>query len=111
MSKKITEVFPLEEMHYEHPWVWLEMALEENNITQKQFAELIGKTAVEVNQIINGKRNITLDWAMRISAVFWGNPKYWIEMQADYDQQEYQKSDKYPQLLKIQERARELIFA
>ncbi len=98
-------------MHYEHPWVGLEMALEENNLTQKQFAELIGKTAVEVNQIINGKRNITLDWAMRIAAVFGGNPKHWIEMQADYDQQEYRKSDKYPQLLKIQERAKDFVFA
>ena len=86
------------------------MALEANNLTQKQFAELIGKTAVEVNQIINGKRNITLDRAMRISAVFGSDPKYWLEMQADYDQQQYQKSDKYPQFLKIQERARELVL-
>lgn len=107
----IETALPLEELHYEHPWVGLEMALEANNLTQKQFAEIIGKTAVEVNQIINGKRNITLDRAMRISAVFGSDPKYWLEMQADYDQQQYQKSDKYPQFLKIQERVRELVLA
>lgn len=91
-------------MKYEHPWIWLEMALEAHNMAQKEFAELIGKSAVEVNQIINGKRNITLDRAMRISAVFDGEARHWIMMQAKYDEQEYQKSDKYPQLLKIKER-------
>lgn len=113
MTKKtwLETNFPLEEMQYEHPGVWLEIALDANKLSQKEFAQLIWKTAVEVNQIINGKRNITLDRAMRITAVFGGNPKYWLDMQTDYDQQEYKKSDKYPQVLQIQEKAKTLTLA
>ena len=96
-------------MKYEHPWVWLEMALEANNMTQKEFADLIWKNPVEVNQIINWKKNITLDWAMKISAVFGWNYKMWLDMQADYDEQEYRRSKKYLEIKKIQERARQII--
>ena len=93
-------------MKYEHPWVWLEMALETNNMTQKEFADLIRKNPVEVNQIINGKKNITLDWAMKITAVFGWNYKHWLEMQVDYDEQEYKNSKKYLEIQKIQKKVK-----
>ncbi len=96
-------------MKYEHPWVWLELALESNNMSQKEFAELIWKSPVEVNQIISWKRSITLDWAMKISAVFWWEAKYWIEMQADYDEQEYKNSNKYPKIIEIKKKAEKII--
>ena len=86
-------------MKYEHPGIVLEMALDANDMTQKEFAELIWKSPVEVNQIISWKRPITLDWAMKICAVFWWKPKILLDMQADYDEQEYKKSQKYAQIL------------
>ena len=98
-------------MKHEHPWVWLGLALESNDMTQKQFADLIGKSPVEVNQIISWKRAVTLDWAMKICAVFWWEPKYWLEMQADYDEQEYRNSNKYPKILEIQKKAKKLTLA
>ena len=88
-------------MKYEHPGIVLEMALDANDMTQKQFAELIWKSPVEVNQIISWKRPITLDWAMKICAVFWWKPKILLDMQADYDEQEYKKSQKYAQFWKL----------
>ncbi len=94
-------------MKYEHPWVWVELALDNLNMTQKEFADLIGKSPVEVNQIINGKKNITLDWAMKITAVFGWNYKHRLSMQADYDEQEYRKSKKYAEIKKIQEKVKE----
>ena len=87
------------------------MALETNNMTQKQFAELTGKSPAEVNHIIAGRRAITADWAFRICAVFGGEPRVWLSLQAKYDEQEYQKSDKYPQFLKIREKVEALAFA
>lgn len=97
-------------MKYEHPGVNLEMTLEALNLTQKQFAELIGKSPTEVNHIIAGRRSITADWAFKICAVCGWEPRVWLALQAKYDEQEYQKSDKYPQLLKIKEKARELVL-
>ncbi len=98
-------------MKYEHPGIVLEMALDANDMTQKEFAELIWKSPVEVNQIISWKRPITLDWAMKICAVFWWKPKILLDMQADYDEQEYKKSQKYAQILEIKRKAKQLISA
>ena len=98
-------------MKYEHPGIVLEMALDANDMTQKEFAELIWKSPVEVNQIISWKRPITLDWAMKICAVFWWKPKILLDKQADYDEQEYKKSQKYAQILEIKRKAKQLISA
>ena len=98
-------------MKYEHPWVLLDIALETNDMTQKEFAQLIWKSPVEVNQIISWKRPITLDWAMKICAVFGWKPVYLLEMQADYDEQEYRKSKKYAKILEIKRKAKQLISA
>lgn len=87
------------------------MTLEGLHLTQKQFADLIGKSSSEVNHIIAGRRSITADRAFRICAVCGGEPRVWLALQAKYDEQQYQKSDKYPQFLKIQERARALVLA
>lgn len=98
-------------MKYEHPGIVLEMALEANDMTQKEFAELIWKSPVEVNQIVSWKRSITLDRAMKICAVFGWKPKTLLDMQADYDEQEYKKSQKYAQILEIKRKAKYLISA
>lgn len=98
-------------MKYEHPGVNLEMTLEAFNLTQKQFAELISKSPAEVNHIIAGRRSITADWAFRICAVCGGEPRVWLALQAKYDEQEYQKSDKYPQFLKIRKKVQTLVGA
>lgn len=104
-------IYTMDSMQYEHPWVGLELALESNNMTQTQFAELINKSVVEVNQIISGKRNITLDRAIKITAVFGGNPVHWIQMQADYDYQEYKKTPKYKPIATIRAKAKQLMMA
>lgn len=96
-------------MKYEHPWVSLEMTLEGLNLTQKKFAELIWKSPAEVNHIIAGRRSITADWAFRISAVCGGEPRIWLALQAKYDEQKFQKSDKYPQFLQIRKKAKQLL--
>ena len=49
-----------------NPWRFLAVELEARGRSQKYFAELIEKTPEEVSYILNGKRAITLDRAMRI---------------------------------------------
>lgn len=38
-----------------------------------------------ISQIIKGKRSITADTALRLSAYFGNSPKFWLGLQDDYD--------------------------
>lgn len=51
-----------------HPGKLLKRELEARGRSQKSFAELIGKTTAEVNDLISGKRNITMDRALRLES-------------------------------------------
>ena len=41
-----------------------------------------------ISQIIKGKRSITADTALRLSAVFGTSPQFWLGLQDDYDLEE-----------------------
>jgi len=68
-----------------HPWRYLANKLKEYNRTQKQFADLLEKKVSEVNELINWKRNITIQRDILLSTVFGDPEKKWIEIQNDYD--------------------------
>ena len=38
-----------------------------------------------VSDIVNGKRSITADTALRLGKCFGGSPEFWLDLQADYD--------------------------
>lgn len=68
-----------------HPGRHLANKLKEYNRTQKQFADLLGKKVSEVNELINGKRNITIQRDILLAVVF-DEPEWaWIKLQNDYD--------------------------
>ena len=96
-------------MKYEHPWVNLELILENVGMSVEDFANLIEKTPSDVKNILNGEESINR--AMKICAVFWWNPKYRLEMQADYDEQEYKLSEKYQKIITIHNKIQGLNFA
>lgn len=68
-----------------HPGRHLWNKLKENNRTQKQFADLLGKKVSEVNELINGKRNITIQRDIFLSVAFDQEEGNWITMQNEYD--------------------------
>jgi len=53
-----------------HPGKYIKMELEGRGIKQKDFADVLGITKVEVNHLIHGKRNITPRLAARIGEAF-----------------------------------------
>jgi addiction module HigA family antidote len=61
------------------------MELEGRNVKQKDFAEVLGISKVEVSNLINGKRNITPRLAVRIGEAFGTGPETWINLQTIYD--------------------------
>jgi antitoxin HigA-1 len=68
-----------------HPGEVLADILEENNITQTEFAQLLNVSRRSVNQLINGTRSITADMAMRLGKVIGNGPNIWLNLQQKVD--------------------------
>ena len=57
-------------------------------IGQYRLAKAIGVTEARISAICAGKRAITADTALRLSAFFGTTPGFWLGLQADYDTEE-----------------------
>jgi addiction module HigA family antidote len=68
-----------------HPGVYLRELLDELKISQYRLAKELGVPAMRINLIVNGKRPITAELAMRLGRYFGQNPRYWVNLQSRYD--------------------------
>ena len=59
--------------------------LEPMGLTQQQLAEGIGVSYQRVNELINGKRGITISTALRLAKYFNTSPDFWLNMQRGND--------------------------
>jgi addiction module HigA family antidote len=59
--------------------------LEPLKITQTQLAVVMGIPLQRLNLIINGKRAVTPDTALRLSKALGGSIKFWLNLQQDVD--------------------------
>ena len=59
--------------------------LAELGVTPTEFARQIDVPANRVSQIINGKRLITGDTALRFGHWFGVEPQFWLNLQAHFD--------------------------
>lgn len=76
----------------EHPGVILrEEYLEPMGITQTRLARDIGISYLRVNELVNGKRGITPDTAIRLSKYLGTTADYWMNWQSAYDLQRAEK--------------------
>lgn len=55
------------------------------NISQSQLARDIDVPHRRINEIVNGKRAITPDTAMRLSVYFGTTAEFWMNLQTTYD--------------------------
>lgn len=69
-----------------HPGEMLaEEFLKPLGITQVQLAQMIKVPFQRVNLIVNGKRGITPDTALRLSHLFGTTPDFWLNLQQAWD--------------------------
>ncbi len=54
-------------------------------ISQYRLAQDINVPARRVNEIIKGKRSVTVDTALRLSLFFGMSPSFWLGLQKDYE--------------------------
>lgn len=72
--------------HFSHPGVFLlEEYLEPMGISQYRVAKDIGIPLSRINAIVNGKRSITADTAIRLAKYFGMSEQFWLNAQAHYD--------------------------
>jgi antitoxin HigA-1 len=58
---------------------------EDIDVTQEELAKAMRVSRFTVNQIINGKRGVTAEMALRIARVTSTSPEYWLNLQRDVD--------------------------
>jgi addiction module HigA family antidote len=68
-----------------HPGVYLKELLNELRISQYRLAKELGVPAMWVNLVVNCKRPVKADLALRLGRYFGQNPRYWMNLQSRYD--------------------------
>ncbi|MGA3069198.1 MAG: HigA family addiction module antitoxin [Terracidiphilus sp.] len=69
-----------------HPGlVVLEECIEPSGLTITDAAAALGVTRNTLSELVNGKRGISPEMAVRISQVFGGTEEGWLAQQAQYD--------------------------
>ena len=63
----------------------LEEFLAASGTSQRAFARRLGWTVAKLNELINGKRGITADSALDLSAALGTSPELWLNLQMYYD--------------------------
>jgi addiction module HigA family antidote len=59
--------------------------LDEFGITPYRLAKDLGVTRMRIAEILNGKREITPDTAIRLGLYFGVEPEFWLNLQAHYN--------------------------
>lgn len=76
-TKKMPPIHPGE--------ILLEEFLKPLKISQTRLAREIGVPYRRVNEIVQGKRGITPDTALRFSVYFKTTPEFWMSLQIQYE--------------------------
>jgi len=63
----------------------LEEFLKPMGITQRELAESIHVSYQRINEIINGRRGVTPNTALRLSKFFRVSPDFWLNLQLRWD--------------------------
>ena len=76
-KSKLHPIHPGEVLHEEF--------LKPFELTQYRLAKEIHVPARRINEIVQGKRAISADTALRLSRYFGTSAKFWLNLQAQYD--------------------------
>ena len=85
ITTKTTEP-PMQMKNPPHPGtVVLHECIEPLELTITQAAEALGVSRNTLSELVNGKRGISPEMAVRLSKVFGGSAESWLVQQAQYD--------------------------
>jgi len=59
--------------------------LAEYGLSQNRLAKAIGISPNRIAEIVNNRRRITADTALRLGLYFGNSPEFWLNLQSHYD--------------------------
>jgi addiction module HigA family antidote len=77
MDKNLSPIHPGE--------ILLEDFMEPLGLTQYRLARDLRVTPIRISQIVNGKRSISVDTALRLARYFGTSAAVWLRLQVHYD--------------------------
>ena len=69
-----------------HPGYYIEEIIKEMEISQAEFATKLGITIDTLNNLLNGKENISNDLAKKLSMMLGTSDEVWLNLQKAYNQ-------------------------
>ena len=77
MTKLLEEIHPGE--------ILLEDFMKPMGISARQLAADIDVSPSRISELVNGQRPITADTALRLGIFFGMEPRFWVNLQSEYD--------------------------
>ncbi len=77
MEEKLPPIHPGE--------ILLEDFMKPLGLSQYRLSKDIGVTPIRISQIVNGKRSVSIDTAMRLARYFGTSAGVWLRLQVRYD--------------------------
>ena len=68
-----------------HPGRLLQDLLSTHGISQSQLARHLSTSHAFINDICRGRRSISVEMAVKLGKTFQQNPKFWIDLQVEWD--------------------------
>ena len=68
-----------------HPGRLLRRELEARKLSANRLALDLGVPSGRITDILNGRRSISADTAVRLGRYFGNNPQFWLDLQGQYD--------------------------
>ena len=68
-----------------HPGRLLKRELEARRLSANRLALDLGVPSGRITDILNGRRSITADAALRLGRYFGNSPRFWLDLQSQYD--------------------------
>ncbi len=68
-----------------HPGRLLKRELAARNLSANRLALALGVPSGRITDILNGRRSITAETAVRLGRYFGNRPRFWLELQSQYD--------------------------
>lgn len=78
-----------------HPGETLRDEIECRGITQTQLAKEIGVSVSLVNELVNGKRDFSIEYALLLEAALGIDADFWINLQYNYSKAKAKKDQKF----------------
>ena len=68
-----------------HPGQLLKRELEARHLSANRLALDLGVPSGRITDILNGRRSITADTALRLGRYFGNGPRFWLDLQSQHD--------------------------